>query len=245
MSSKKNFSIIPAIDLMDGKCVRLSKGDFDKRIVYYDDPLVAAKQFEDAGLTRLHLVDLDGARAGDVVNLKTLERLATHTNLDIDFGGGIKTENNLRMVFDAGAKMAAIGSIAVTGESIFLEWLNRYGASRFFLGADVKDNKIAISGWLKQTEIDVFDFIEKYSEKGINYFFCTDISKDGMLTGPALALYHQLLERFPNLELIASGGISQLSDLEELENIGCSGAIVGKAFYENRIHLKDLTRWLG
>ncbi len=238
------FTIIPAIDIIDGNCVRLVKGDFKQKTVYHEDPLSAAKQFEDAGLQRLHLVDLDGAKAGRVINWKVLENIATHTSLVIDFGGGIKTEQDLQTVFNAGANMAAIGSIAVKNEKLFLQWVREYGAEKFFLGADVKNKQIAISGWLEDTSIDIFSFIGNYLAEGIDHVFCTDISKDGMLEGPAIDLYKQILDKFPVIKLVASGGVSSVDDLYVLKDIGCFGAIVGKAIYENKVSLQDLEQFV-
>jgi phosphoribosylformimino-5-aminoimidazole carboxamide ribotide isomerase len=232
--------IIPAIDIIDGKCVRLTQGDYTRKTVYNDDPLEVAKHFEAAGLQRLHLVDLDGAKAGKVVNWKVLEAIAGNTSLVIDFGGGIKTEDDLRTVLQSGAALATIGSLAAKNEELFTQWIDRYGPERFLLGADVNDEKIAVSGWLETTGIDVFSFIEKYTAKGISQVFCTDISKDGKLQGPSLDLYIKIITRFPSLLFIASGGVSSISDLRDLKRIGCSGAIVGKAIYENRISLDEL-----
>ncbi|MBA2498990.1 MAG: 1-(5-phosphoribosyl)-5-[(5-phosphoribosylamino)methylideneamino]imidazole-4-carboxamide isomerase [Chitinophagaceae bacterium] len=238
------FAIIPAIDIIDGNCVRLVKGDYKQKTVYHADPLDAAKQFEDAGLQRLHLVDLDGAKTGRVINWKVLENISAHTKLIIDFGGGIKTEKDLQTVFNSGANMAAIGSIAVKKEEVFLQWVQQYGAAKFFLGADVKDKQIAISGWQEDTSIDVFSFIENYLNAGIQHVFCTDISKDGMLEGPATELYKQIISKFPTIHLVASGGVSNLNDLYALKDIGCTGAIVGKAFYENKISLAEVKQFV-
>lgn len=232
--------IIPAIDIIEGSCVRLEEGDFSKVTRYNKNPLEVARQFEDAGLKRLHLVDLDGAKAGTVKNWKTLETLAGKTNLIIDFGGGIKTGKDVRIVFDSGAALATIGSIASENENAFMNWVEKFGADKFFLGADVKNEKIAIHGWQKITDTPVYDFIKNYIDKGIKQIFCTDVSKDGKLQGPALDLYKKILEKFPGLYFVASGGIGSLKDLEELRTIGSSAAIVGKAIYENKISLKDL-----
>jgi phosphoribosylformimino-5-aminoimidazole carboxamide ribotide isomerase len=234
------MQIIPAIDIIDGKCVRLTKGDYSQKKIYNEDPLEVAMAFEDAGLIRLHLVDLDGAKAGSVKNWKVLEKIAGKTGLTIDFGGGIKKEKDLQVVFNSGARLATIGSLAVKEEKTFEEWIDRYGAEKFFLGADVKEEKIAVSGWLETTDINVYDFIEKYVEKGLSQVFCTDISKDGMLAGPALDLYREIILRFPDLFFVASGGVSSVRDLEHLDGIGTRGAIIGKAIYEGRITLKDL-----
>ena len=232
--------IIPAIDIIDGKCVRLTQGDYAQKTVYHNDPLDIAKQFEAAGLKRLHLVDLDGAKQGEVVNWKVLENIAKNTSLVIDFGGGIKKEADLQIVLDAGAALATIGSLAVKNEQLFTEWLGKYGADRFLLGADVKGENIAVGGWLETTALNIFDFIEQYVRKGVENIFCTDISKDGKLAGPSIELYQQIIARFPQLHFIASGGVSSFADLVALKEMGCSGAIVGKAIYENKISIQEL-----
>jgi phosphoribosylformimino-5-aminoimidazole carboxamide ribotide isomerase len=234
------MEIIPAIDIIDGKCVRLTQGDYASVTVYNQHPLEVAKAFEDAGLSRIHLVDLDGAKSGAVKNWKVLETLATKTNCRIDFGGGIKSVSDLDIVLNSGARWATLGSIAVKDEETFLSWINQYGADRFLLGADVKKEKIAVSGWLEQTDIWIYDFIRKYLEQGITQVFCTDVSKDGLLQGPATSLYETIIQEFPSLYFIASGGVSSMKDVETLAMIGCSGAIIGKAIYENRIKLSDL-----
>lgn len=234
------MEIIPAIDIIDGKCVRLTQGDYAQKKVYNEHPLEVAKQFEDTGLKRLHLVDLDGAKAGAVKNWKVLETIAGKTNMIIDFGGGIKTEKDVQIVFEAGAALATIGSLAVKDEAVFTQWLKQYGAEKFLLGADVKDEKIAIGGWLETTDIWIYDFIEKYIQRGIKQLFCTDVSKDGKLEGPSTELYKNIIAKFSELHFIASGGVSSLKDLEDLRDAGCKGAIVGKAIYENRISLKEL-----
>ncbi|MBI2273246.1 MAG: 1-(5-phosphoribosyl)-5-[(5-phosphoribosylamino)methylideneamino]imidazole-4-carboxamide isomerase [Bacteroidetes bacterium] len=234
------MQIIPAIDIIDGKCVRLTQGDYDQKTIYHSNPLEVAKQFEDAGLQRLHLVDLDGAKAGAIKNWKVLEAITEATSLVVDFGGGIKTEEDLKIVFHSGAAFATIGSLAVKNETLFVEWLQKYGAEKFLLGADVKGEKIAVGGWLETTDIDIYAFIEKYMGYGISQIFCTDVSKDGKLEGPSLELYQRIIHRFPELIFIASGGVATLEDLEELKLIGCCGAIVGKAIYENRITLTEL-----
>lgn len=237
------MKIIPAIDIIDGKCVRLTQGDYSQKTIYNEHPLEVALQFQDAGLERLHLVDLDGAKAGRVQNWKVLETIAGKTNLVIDFGGGIKTEQDLDIVFQSGAALATVGSIAVKDESRFVGWLEQYGPDRFLLGADVKDELIAVGGWLETTQIRIYDFIQSYVQRGIVQLFCTDVSKDGKLEGPSLSLYQQIIEQFPGLHFIASGGVSSIKDLEDLASIGCSGAIVGKAIYEGRIRLEELTRF--
>jgi len=234
------MQIIPAIDIIDGKCVRLTQGDYDQKTIYHSNPLEVAKQFEDGGLQRLHLVDLDGAKAGAIKNWKVLEAITEATSLVVDFGGGIKTEEDLKIVFHSGAAFATIGSLAVKNENLFVEWLQKYGAEKFLLGADVKGEKIAVGGWLETTDIDIYVFIEKYMGYGISQIFCTDVSKDGKLEGPSLELYQRIIHRFPELIFIASGGVASLEDLEELKLIGCCGAIVGKAIYENRITLTEL-----
>lgn len=237
------MQIIPAIDLIEGKCVRLTEGDYAQKKIYNEDPLEVAKQFEGIGLMRLHLVDLDGAKAGEVVNWKVLEKIANKTSLKIDFGGGIKTEATLKTVLETGATYATIGSLAVKSREIFEEWIARFGASQFMLGADVYEEKIAIGGWIEKTNIDVYDFIDSYMNKGVTQIFCTDIQKDGKLEGPSLQLYQKIITKFPTLQLIASGGVSQLKDLEDLRSIGCNAAIVGKAIYENKISLDELSKF--
>ena len=237
------MQIIPAIDIIEGKCVRLTEGDYAQKKIYNEDPLEVAKAFEGIGLMRLHLVDLDGAKAGQVVNWKVLEKIANNTELKIDFGGGIKTEATLKTVLDTGATYATIGSLAVRNELLFQEWIARFGAKVFMLGADVLEEKIAIGGWLEKTEISVFDFMKSYINKGVKQIFCTDIKKDGKLEGPSIELYQKIIEQFPTLHLIASGGVSSLDDLIELEEIGCSAAIVGKAIYENKITISELANF--
>ena len=237
------MQIIPAIDIIDGKFVRLTEGDYAQKTIYNENPLEVAKAFEDAGIKRLHLVDLDGAKAGVVKNWKVLESIALHTKLVIDFGGGIKTDEDVALVFERGASLATIGSIGVANPELFLNWVSTYGAHAFFLGADVKDNLIAVNGWMKTSNISINDFISGYLDKGITNIFCTDVTKDGRLEGPSTVLYQSLLTMFPNLKLVASGGVSSLQDLEVLDRIGCAGAIVGKAIYENRISLKELQQF--
>ncbi len=209
-------------------------------MIYNEQPIEVAKRFEEAGLKRLHLVDLDGAKTGAVKNWKVLETIAIKTSLNIDFGGGIKTEKDVKIVFESGAALATIGSVAVKDEKEFVRWLLTFGADKFLLGADVKEEKIAVSGWLEKTDIWVYDFIERYMLRGVNQVFCTDVSKDGMLQGPSLDLYKKLIGRFPGLHFIASGGVSSITDLEDLQEAGCKGVIIGKAIYENRISLQEL-----
>jgi len=237
-----SMQIIPAIDIIDGKCVRLTQGDYEQKKIYNEHPLEVAKAFEAAGLQRLHLVDLDGAKAGAVKNWKVLEAIAGKTSLVIDFGGGIKKENDVKIVFEAGARYATIGSLAVKDETTFVQWLSFFGADKFLLGADVKDERIAVGGWLETTGIWVYDFIRKYIDHGVKQIFCTDVSKDGKLEGPATDLYKNIISEFPSLHFIASGGVSSMKDLEALQAIGCRGAIVGKAIYEGHISLKNLVK---
>lgn len=236
------MELIPAIDIIDGKCVRLTQGDYSQKKVYNEHPLEVAREFEDAGLRRLHLVDLDGAKAGAVKNWKVLETIAGKTALVIDFGGGIKTAKDVQIVFDSGAALATVGSVAVKDKVEFVKWLKDFGAGRFLLGADVKDEKIAVSGWQETTDRWVYDFIEEYIQEGVQQVFCTDVSKDGKLEGPAVELYKNIVRKFPLLHFIASGGVSSMADLDELQNAGCKGAIIGKAIYENRISLKELKK---
>lgn len=232
--------IIPAIDIIEGKCVRLTQGDYSQKKIYNEHPLEVAKMFEDAGLHRLHLVDLDGAKAGKVTNWKVLEKLASQTKLVIDFGGGITSENDVNIIFNSGATYATVGSIAVKNEALFTSWLDSFGANRFLLGADVKEEKIAIHGWLKTTKIWVYDFIRKYLDKGIQTIFCTDVSKDGKLEGPSIDLYKNIIKECKGIHLVASGGVSNIKDVEDLIEIGCTGVIIGKAIYEGRITLPQL-----
>lgn len=234
------MEIIPAIDIIDGKCVRLTQGDYAQKKIYNEHPLEVAKAFEGAGLQRLHLVDLDGAKAGRVRNWKVLETIAGKTSLVIDFGGGIKTEEDVSIVFNSGAALATVGSIAVKHEEELVRWLAVFGADKFLLGADVKDEKIAIGGWLETTDVWVYDFIEKYTGNGISRIFCTDVSKDGKLEGPAVELYKNIIQKFPVLYFIASGGVSSMDDLRALRDAGCKGAIVGKAIYEGKIKPEEL-----
>ncbi len=235
-----SIEIIPAIDILHGKCVRLIQGDYERGKIYNEHPLEVARQFEDAGLKRLHLVDLDGAKDGRVINWKLLEAIAGKTGLIIDFGGGIGTAKDLQIVFESGAAFATVGSIAVKNENLLREWMLQYGPEKFLLGADVRDEKISISGWTVNTEIQILDFMENYIQAGIKQIFCTDIKMDGAMNGPSLELYKKIVKRFPDLQFIASGGIRSLDDIYLLEELGCKGAIVGKAIYEGFITLKDL-----
>ncbi|MCZ4408931.1 1-(5-phosphoribosyl)-5-[(5-phosphoribosylamino)methylideneamino]imidazole-4-carboxamide isomerase [Cryomorphaceae bacterium 1068] len=235
------MKIIPAIDLIDGKCVRLTKGDYSTKKEYSSDPLDMAMRFADAGLSYLHLVDLDGARTGAVVNHKTLEKIASKTPLEIDFGGGIKSDESIRIAFESGAKKVTVGSVAVKNRELVTEWLSIYGNQKLILGADVKGEKIAISGWTETGDEYIFDFVREYLEKGFKTVISTDVAKDGMLEGPSFELYKKLLGEIENLNLIASGGVRDMEDLEKLREMGMYGAIIGKAIYEGRIDLKDLS----
>lgn len=234
------MTIIPAIDIINGKCVRLTKGDYAQQKVYNENPVEVAKQFADAGLQRVHIVDLDGAKAGRIINLAVLEAIASSTKLVIDFGGGIKNIKDVGNVFSAGAAMASIGSLAVKHPELLEEWLMEFGADKFLIGADVLEGKIKISGWLEDGGIDIFTFIGKMIGLGATNIFCTDISKDGVMEGPSVELYKQIMEQHPEINLIASGGVSNLSDVLELKTIGCSGVIIGKAIYEGNIPLQQL-----
>ena len=231
--------IIPAIDIIDGKCVRLSKGDYDTKKIYNENPVEVAKEFEDFGIQYLHLVDLDGAKAKKIINQKVIENIAKNTNLIIDFGGGIRSEEDLQKAFDSGAKKVTLGSVAVVNPELCLAWLEKFGAEKLILGADCLDRKIKTSGWLENSETDVVDFIKEYQKKGFREVVCTDISKDGMLQGPSTALYQEIIEN-STIELIASGGISNIEDVQKMKKIGCAGTIIGKAIYEGRISLEDL-----
>ncbi len=233
--------IIPAIDIIDGKCVRLSKGDYNKKTIYSNDPVEVAKSFEGAGVKYLHLVDLDGAKSKQIINQKVLERIALQTNLKIDFGGGLKTDEDVKIAFNSGASQITGGSIAANNPEMFLNWLELYGPNKIILGADCKGRMIATNGWLKSSELNVIDFINDYSLRGIKYVVCTDIDKDGMLEGTSNKLYKEILEK-SNTNLIASGGVSSLKDLTNLQSIGCEGVIIGKAIYEGKITLKDLEK---
>ena len=236
--------IIPAIDIINGQCVRLTKGDYDTKKVYNENPLEVAKAFEDSGIQYLHVVDLDGAKASHIVNYKVLETIASKTNLKIDFGGGLKSNEDLRIAFESGANQITGGSIAVKNPEVFQGWLSKYGADKIILGADCKDENIAISGWQEESNLKVIPFINDYQSKGIAYVICTDISKDGMLKGPSFDLYERILNENSAIKLIASGGISQFDELPRLAEMGCEGVIVGKAIYENRISLKELEKFI-
>ena len=232
--------IIPAIDIIDGKCVRLSKGDYSTKKIYNEHPLEIAKQFEAHGIEFLHLVDLDGAKASHIVNHKVLEEIASKTSLKIDFGGGLKTDDDLRIAFESGAGQITGGSIAVKQPDVFKNWLSKFGADKIILGADANNEKIAISGWLEESDEDLIPFVQNYQKEGVQYVICTDIAKDGMLEGPSFDLYEKMLAQLPNIKLIASGGISTFDELPKLAELGCEGTIIGKAIYENKISLKEL-----
>jgi len=238
------IEIIPAIDLIDGKCVRLSQGDYAQKTVYNENPLEVAKMFADAGIRRLHLVDLDGAKAHHIVNHKVLERITSGTDLVVDFGGGLKSDDDLRIAFECGATMVTGGSIAVKNSDVFSSWITKFGGEKIILGADVKDEKIAVGGWLETTELDLLPFIKNYLRQGISKVICTDISKDGMLQGPALELYKKMLEAEPTMYLIASGGVSSVRDIELLHEASVPAVITGKAIYEGKIKLKELTQFI-
>ncbi len=231
------MKIIPAIDIIDGKCVRLTQGDYAQKKIYNEDPLEVAKGFEDAGIENLHLVDLDGAKAKQIINYKVLERIASNTNLKIDFGGGLKSDKDLNIAFESGANQITGGTVAVKNPELFLSWLEKYGSEKIILGADVKNEKIAINGWQEESGIELIDFLKKYTAAGIEYVICTDISKDGLLQGTALDLYEKIKTHFPKLKLIASGGIVGMEELEELQQLEVHGAIIGKAIYEGKIDI--------
>jgi phosphoribosylformimino-5-aminoimidazole carboxamide ribotide isomerase len=238
------IEIIPAIDIIDGKCVRLTQGNYDQKKVYNENPLTVAKMFEDSGLKRLHLVDLDGAKSNHVVNARTLDSIVSKTNLIVDFGGGIKSDNDINLAFNCGAAQVTIGSIAVTNPELFIRWIQKFDPEKVILGADVKDKRIAIEGWNSVSENNLIEFLKFYVEKGVKYIICTDISKDGMLQGSSLNLYEELAVSFPNTKIIASGGITNVSEIEILDSKGIFGAIIGKAIYEGNIKLNDLKKFL-
>jgi phosphoribosylformimino-5-aminoimidazole carboxamide ribotide isomerase len=236
--------IIPAIDIIDGKCVRLSKGNYNTKIIYNENPLEVALEFEAHGIQYLHLVDLDGAKSSQIVNHKILEQIASKTKLKIDFGGGLKSDNDLRIAFESGANQITGGSIAVKNPDLFKEWISKYGYDKIILGADAHNEKVAVSGWLEESKEDLIPFIQNYQEKGIQYVICTDIAKDGMLEGPSFDLYAKILTKAKGIKLIASGGISTFDELPKLAELGCEGTIIGKAIYENRITLKQLKQYI-
>ncbi len=238
------IQVIPAIDIIDAKCVRLSQGDYNQKKVYNENPVEVAKMFEDAGISRLHLVDLDGAKQHHIVNYKVLEKITSQTSLVVDFGGGLKSDDDLRIAFECGAKMITGGSIAVKNPSVFASWIEKYGSEKIILGADASNGKIAITGWLENTDLELVDFIKNYQQKGINKVISTDISKDGMLEGPSFDLYEKILAECPGVHLIASGGVSVFSDIEKLDKMNVPGVIVGKALYEGKIQLKEISSYL-
>ena len=236
--------IIPAIDIIEGKCVRLTKGDYNTKIIYNENPLEVALAFEDAGIEYLHVVDLDGAKASHIVNYKILEQIASKTNLKIDFGGGLKSDEDLHIAFESGANQITGGSIAVKNIPVFENWIATFGADKIILGADCTHDKIAVSGWQEESNLNVIPFIQDYQSKGIHYVICTDISKDGMLQGPSFDLYERILTQASHIKLIASGGISTFHEIPQLADLGCEGVIIGKAIYENRISLKQLENYI-
>lgn len=237
------IELIPAIDLIDGKCVRLTQGDYDTKKIYNEDPLEVAKAFEQHGIRRLHVVDLDGAREGRIINYRTLERLASRTSLIIDFGGGLNEDGDLEIAFESGAQMVTGGSIAVKKPEVFSSWITKFGSGKIILGADAKERKIAVGGWKETTDRELIPFIREYHEKGITKVICTDIGRDGMLQGPATELYKEIREAVPFIYIIASGGVSSIGDIEKLEEAGIPAVIFGKAIYEGKIELKDLLRF--
>ena len=234
------IELIPAIDIIDGQCVRLTKGDYDQKTVYRDSPAEVAKEFEQLGFKRLHVVDFDGAKSKHIVNDSVLRRITTETNLTVDFGGGIKTDEDIEKAFEAGAAMVTVGSIAVTQPDLFIGWLNKYGAERMILGADVRNGKISINGWKEDSTEDLLPFLKKYIDAGVKNVLCTEISKDGTLQGPAIELYKEVMAAYPTLHLIASGGVSSKDDIEALDRAGIPAVVFGKAIYEGRINLKEL-----
>ncbi len=236
------IELIPAIDIINGQCVRLTKGDYDQKKVYNDDPAAVAKEFEQAGFRRLHIVDLDGAKSKHIVNDDVLRRITSETSLIVDFGGGIKTGEDIEKAFEAGASMVTVGSIAVTQPQLFISWLNLYGADKMILGADVRNGMISINGWKEDSTEELLPFLKKYIDAGVKNVLCTEISKDGTLQGPAVTLYKEVMKAYPQLHLIASGGVSRKEDIEELEREGIPAVVFGKAIYEGRIDLKELLK---
>ncbi|WP_298454117.1 1-(5-phosphoribosyl)-5-[(5-phosphoribosylamino)methylideneamino]imidazole-4-carboxamide isomerase [uncultured Prevotella sp.] len=234
------IELVPAIDVIDGKCVRLTKGDYNNKTTYNDSPLDLAIRFESLGFRRLHMVDLEGAKSKHVVNIETLKKITDSTNLKVDFGGGIKTEDDIKLAFDNGASMVTVGSVAVTHRQLFMKWLDQFGAERIILGADVRNGKVSINGWKEDTTEDIVSFLKYYVGKGVKNVLCTDISKDGMLSGPAFSLYQSILASFPEINLIASGGVSNVDDIKKLEEKGVHSVVFGKAIYEDRINIETL-----
>jgi phosphoribosylformimino-5-aminoimidazole carboxamide ribotide isomerase len=238
------IEIIPAIDIIDGKCVRLSQGDYSQKKIYNEHPLEVAKEFEAHGIKRLHVVDLDGAKSNTIINYNVLEQIATQTKLIVDFGGGLKTDNDLQIAFECGAQMITGGSIAVKNKALFISWIQKYGHERIILGADVSNEKIAVSGWQEATDLSLFDFLTEYISHGISKTICTDISKDGMLQGPSTELYIRMKKEFPKLYIIASGGVSSMEDIKTLHNSNIDAVITGKAIYEGKITLKEIAKFI-
>ncbi len=240
----KKIELIPAIDIIEGKCVRLTKGEYSSQKTYSENPLEIAKQLEDIGVKRLHMVDLDGAKSKHIVNHKVLETIANSTSLKIDFGGGIKSDADVHTAFDSGASLVTIGSVASTSPELFMSWIDKYGTDKIILGADVRNGMISINGWKEDSQYSLFDFLDKYIEAGIINILCTEISRDGMLEGPATDLYKEIMQRYPNINLIASGGISCMKDIEVLDDNGIPSVVFGKAMYEERISMADIRNWL-
>ena len=239
------IELIPAIEIIDGQCVRLTKGDYDQKTVYSNSPATMAREFEQLGFKRLHMVDLDGAKSKHIVNSQVLKSCATETRLRIDFGGGIRTDDDIRKAFSSGAEMVTVGSVAVTSPDLFMGWLEKYGAERMILGADVRHGKISINGWKEDSTEDLLPFLKKYVDAGVRNVLCTEISKDGTLQGPAVDLYSEVMEAYPQLHLIASGGVSSADDIAALNRAGIPAVVFGKAIYEGRINLKDLVKEYG
>ena len=237
------IELIPAIDIINGQCVRLTKGDYDQKTVYRDSPAEVAKEFEQIGFKRLHVVDLDGAKSKHIVNSSVLRRITTETQLTVDFGGGIKTNEDIEKAFTAGASMVTIGSVAVTNPELFMGWIEKYGAERIILGADVRYGKISINGWKENSAEDLLPFLRKYIDAGVRNVLCTEISKDGTLSGPAISLYKEMMEAYPKLHLIASGGVSSIDDIKALDSAGIPAVVFGKAIYEGKINLNELWDW--
>lgn len=238
------IELVPAIDIIDGKCVRLSQGDYNTQKVYNENPLEVAKEFEANGIRRLHVVDLDGAKSSHIVNYKVLDKIAGHTSLVIDFGGGIKSDEDLNIAFENGAQMVTLGSVAVKKPDLFKSWLHKYGAEKIILGADAKDNHISVNGWKEDSQQELLPFLDDYTQEGVKKVLCTDISRDGMLQGPSIELYKEIMKQFPDMHLIASGGVSCLDDIIRLEEAGIPAVVFGKALYEGRISMKDLNRFM-
>lgn len=234
------IKIIPSIDIIEGKCVQLTQGDYAQKKVYDEDPIAIAKRFSEAGFERIHMVDLDGAKAGKVINHQILETIVKETGMKVDFGGGIKSDDDIQKAFNCGANQVSIGTIAVKNPKLLLSWLQKYGTDRIILGADVLNGIVRINGWTNQTEIKLFDFITNYHWHGMEYVLCTDIEKDGMMQGASLDLYKAIRKQFPEIKLIANGGVSSIEEIQQLDKIGCYGVVIGKAIYENLISLEDL-----